>query len=90
MILNMTTVKERWLEWQAEHPMLAGLVVVAESAAVSAGVDVCANGVDFSTRGLKHAGTIVGTAVFLAVRNYLKDNAKTLRAQIAAKQFPVD
>jgi hypothetical protein len=71
-----------WMKWQADHPKLAGLVVAIESTAVGTAVDLITNGVDFSNQGLKHAATIIGTAVVMAVRNYLKSNAADLKTKL--------
>lgn len=84
--MDFKKLNEQWIQWQVEHPTLAHLVVVVESAAVGALVDVCTNGLDFTQQGLKHASTIIGTAVIVAVRNYIKDNAKNLKAQFDAKK----
>ena len=85
MTLDLKALKIWWLQWQVDHPKLAHLVVIVESAAVGAFVDVVTNGVDFSEQGLKHAATIIGTAVVVAVRNYVKDNAKNLKQQLEVK-----
>jgi hypothetical protein len=74
-----------WQKWQIDHPFLSGLIVVAESAAVGAALDVTANGVDFTKDGIKHAATIVVTAVVVAMRNYLKTNAADLK-KLAEKE----
>lgn len=74
-----------WKKWQADHPTLATLIVVAESAAIGAVGDLVVNGVDFTKGGMKHAATIVVTAVVVAVRNYLKTNAADLK-KLAEKE----
>jgi hypothetical protein len=84
--IDFALLKTAWLQWQADHPTLAHLFVIVESAAIGALVDIVTNGVDFSGQGLKHAGTIIVTAVAMSLRNYLKDNAKTLKLQLDAKK----
>jgi hypothetical protein len=67
MTLTFQALTARWQQWQAAHPRLAQLVVVIESAAIGAAVDVLTNGVELSQQGLKHAGAIIGLAVVVAV-----------------------
>lgn len=80
--MTLETLKTSWTQFQIDHPRLAQLVVVIESAAIGAAVDVLTNGLDFSQVGLKHAGTIIGTAVVVAVRNYLRDNTANLKLRL--------
>jgi hypothetical protein len=86
MAFDLAKLKTRWYQWQVDHPNLAHLVVIIESAAVGAALDLFMNGVDFSKDGLKHAATIIGTTVVVAVRNYIKDNVKTIKIQIDAQK----
>jgi hypothetical protein len=83
MTIDIKKLNDQWLQWQMAHSTLARLIVVAESAAVGACVDLITNGVDFTTQGLQHAATIVGTTVVVAVRNYLKDNARSIKLRLA-------
>lgn len=87
MTIDLNTLNLQWRQWQVDHPGLARFVVIVESAAIGALVDVFTNGVDFTKQGLKHAGTIIGTAVVVAVRNYVKDNVRNLKAQLEAKKL---
>jgi len=88
MTIDFKQLSQQYRQWQANHPKVAGLIVVVESAAVGAAVDILTNGVDFSRDGLKHTATIIGTAVVMAVRNYLKTNASNLKKQLSAEPEP--
>lgn len=84
MTIDLKTLNTQWQQWQVDHPALAHVIVIVESAAVGAAVDLVTNGVEFSGQGLKHAATIIGTAVVMALRNYLKTNATNLKLKLDA------
>ena len=74
-----------WRQYQIDHPVVAGAFVVVESAAAGVVVDLIMNGYDFSHGGWKHVGTLMGTAVVVALRNYFKSNASNLKLKMGAE-----
>ena len=71
---NLAAINAALKKYLTAHPWIAGLLACAEATAIATVVDATANGIDFSKNGLKHLLTIVGIAVVVAVRNYLKQS----------------
>lgn len=85
MNIDFKKLNEDFKHWMVEHPKVAGLFVLVESTVAGTVVDLVANGMDFSQQGLKHAATIIGTSVVIAVRNYLRTNMSDLKKILDAK-----
>lgn len=77
------TLRERWHAWQANHSAVAHLVVILEAAAFGAVADYVMSGGDITLAGLK---LTVTAAVTAALRNYFKDNVKTIRERLDAQK----
>ena len=84
--MTLKTLNAQWQQFQIVHPALAHLVVDHRVRGRGRGGGRGHERRRVQRAGIQRAATIIGTAVVMAIRNYLKTNSANLKLKLDAQK----